>query len=74
MSTLQFNDNDGWEIYPENLSRSPPDLEASRNSSRISQLSKDLFVANQESTFQYVAIGVPGNSKSSSLTCLPVLN
>ena len=73
MSNLQFNDDDGWERYPENLSRAPPELEASRNSTRISQLSKDLFVANQESTFQYMAIGVPENSKSLRFTCLSVL-
>ena len=63
-----------WERYPQNLHLAASDLEASRINTRISQLSKDLFVANPQSTFEYTAIGTPYESKSSSSTCLSVLN
>jgi hypothetical protein len=64
-STLDSNDD--WERYPQNLRLVPLESDASRNDTRIRQLSKDLFVANNESTFEFIAIGVPNNGKAPSL-------
>jgi hypothetical protein len=41
--------------------------DASRNDTRISRLTKDLFVANDESTFEFIAIGVADNGKAPSV-------
>jgi hypothetical protein len=71
MSSSRFDENDGWERYPQNLCLAPLESEASRYNTRISQLSKDLFVANHESTFECMAIGIPNNGQSPSLSCSP---
>jgi hypothetical protein len=71
MCSSRFDENDGWERYPQNLFLAPLESEASRNNTRISQLSKDLFVANHESTFECMAIGIPNKGKSLDLSCSP---
>jgi Tfp pilus assembly protein PilX len=67
MYPSRFDSNDDWKRYPQNLRLAPLESEASRNDTRISRLSKDLFVANNESTFEIIAIGVGNNGKASSV-------
>jgi hypothetical protein len=67
MCPSRFDSNDGWKGYPQNLDLAPLESDACRNSTRISQLSKDLFVANNESTFEFMAIDVTNNGKASSV-------
>ncbi|KAJ6272007.1 hypothetical protein PSV08DRAFT_408869 [Bipolaris maydis] len=59
MCPLQADDNYGGERYPQNLGLASLDSDASRHDARLSQLSKQLFVANDDSTFEFTAIGVP---------------
>lgn len=47
----------GWDIYPQNLTElSSLDVDAMRCHRQISQLSKELFVAADESTFDYMGL------------------
>ncbi|EMD91849.1 hypothetical protein COCHEDRAFT_1154873 [Bipolaris maydis C5] len=70
MCPLQADDNYGGERYPQNLGLASLDSDASRHDARLSQLSKQLFVANDDSTFEFTAIGVPhdGNFIDQSYT------
>lgn len=56
MLTLSADDYEGWEIYPQSLSVAQVELDASRSNRRISQLSKELFVANDESEFAFMSL------------------
>ena len=67
MCSSRFDSNDDWKRYPQNLVLAPLEPDACRNNTRISQLSKDLFVANNESTFEFIAIDVTNNGKASSM-------
>jgi hypothetical protein len=67
MCPSRFDSNDGWKRYPQNLRLAPLESDASRNDTRISRLTKDLFVANNESTFEFIAIGVADNGKAPSV-------
>jgi hypothetical protein len=67
MCPSRFDSNDDWKRYPQNLRLAPLESDASRNDIRISRLSKDLFVADNESTFEFIAIGVTNNGKASSV-------
>ena len=67
MCPSRFDSNDDWKRYPQNLRLAPLESDASRNDIRISRLSKDLFVADNESTFELIAIGVTNNGKASSV-------
>jgi hypothetical protein len=67
MCPSKFDSNDDWKGYPQNLGFAPLESDACRNNTRISQLSKDLFVANNESTFEFMAIDVTNNGKASSV-------
>lgn len=67
MCPLRFDSNDDWKRYPRSLRLAPLESDASRNDTRISRLSKDLFVANNESAFEFIAIGVANNGKASSV-------
>ena len=67
MCPSRFDSNDDWKRYPQNLRLAPLESDASRNDTRISRLTKDLFVANNESTFELIAIGVTNNGKASSV-------
>ncbi|RFU31765.1 hypothetical protein B7463_g4560, partial [Scytalidium lignicola] len=55
MSHLDADEFDGWDTYPQNLGLSLLDIDASRIDRRISQLTKELFVDKDESTFRWVA-------------------
>ncbi|KAF1927264.1 uncharacterized protein M421DRAFT_65877 [Didymella exigua CBS 183.55] len=66
MCSSRFPSNDDWKRYPQNLCLGSLESDASRNNTRISRLSKDLFVANDESTFEFIAIDTPNNGKASS--------
>jgi hypothetical protein len=59
MCSLNADEYDGWEVYPQNLRFIPLEVDAARSNRRISQLSKELFVANHESTFGYMDLGAP---------------
>jgi hypothetical protein len=59
MCSLNADEYDGWEIYPQNLRFIPLEVDAARSNWRISQLSKELFVANHESTFGYMDFSTP---------------
>ena len=67
MCPSRFDSNDDWKRYPQNLRLAPLESDASRNDIMISRLSKDLFVADNESTFEFIAIGVTNNGKASSV-------
>ena len=67
MCPSRFDSNDDWKRYPQNLRLAPLESDASLNDIRISRLSKDLFVADNESTFEFIAIGVTNNGKASSV-------
>ena len=67
MCPSRFDSNDDWKRYPQNLRLAPLESDASHNDIRISRLSKDLFVADNESTFEFIAIGVTNNGKASSV-------
>ena len=73
MSPPNVDDNDGWKRYPQNLGFAPLESDASRNDTKISHLSKDLFVANDESTFEFTAICVPHKGKASNVPYEPAL-
>jgi hypothetical protein len=63
MCSLDIGEYDGWENYPQNLQ--PPttiDVDSSRCNGEISRLSKELFVADHESEFGYLNLGVPNKS------------
>lgn len=59
MCSLSADEYEGWEVYPQNLPVASLEVDASRGNRRISQLSKELFVANHESTFGYMGLGAP---------------
>jgi pantothenate synthetase len=67
MCPLRFDSNEDWKRYPQNFRLAPLESAASRIDTRISRLSKDLFVGNDESTFEFIAIGVANNGKASSV-------
>jgi len=65
-----------WETYPQNLHVSPLGVDAYRSSHQIDRLSKELFVANHESSFDFLAMDPPRDGKylqhmlaNSQLTC-----
>ncbi len=59
MCSLSAGEYEGWEIYPQNIPLASLEVDASRSNRRISQLSKELFIENHESTFEYMDLGAP---------------
>ncbi|KAF2682038.1 hypothetical protein K458DRAFT_433038 [Lentithecium fluviatile CBS 122367] len=57
-----------WETYPQNLHVSPLGVDAYRSSHQIDRLSKELFVANHESSFDFLAMDPPrdGNCRDAA--------
>jgi hypothetical protein len=49
--------NEGWKVYPENLRFAPIEVDPAGSNQLICQLSKELFVENQESTFEHANLG-----------------
>lgn len=59
MCSLNADKYGGWEVYPQNLTFAPLEVDAARMNRRISELSKELFVAHHDSTFGYMGFGTP---------------
>jgi hypothetical protein len=57
MCSSKADEYEGWEVYPQNLPLASLAVDASRSNCQISQLSQELFVANDESTFGYMGMG-----------------
>lgn len=57
MRSLKADEYEGWEIYPQNCSYSLLGCDTSRSHQRLSRQSKELFVENDESTFEFMALG-----------------
>ena len=74
MSSLSADEYEGWEVYPQNLPFTSLEVDAPRSNRRISQLSKELFVANHESTFGYMGLGEPKTGMYSEPWCIAVPN
>jgi len=64
----------GWESYPQNLHLSSRDVDALRDSDRISQLAKDLFVDKEASNFRFLELNTPGQGWFSSTQPLLAAN
>lgn len=47
---------EGWEIYPQALAVSPVERDPSHSNRQISRLSKELFVAADESAFTFLGV------------------
>ena len=74
MSSLSVDEYEGWEVYPQNLPFTSLEVDAPRSNRRISQLSKELFVANHESTFGYMGLSEPKAGMYSEPWCIAVPN
>ncbi|OAL46355.1 hypothetical protein IQ07DRAFT_148192 [Pyrenochaeta sp. DS3sAY3a] len=56
MFSSNTNGYEGWEIYPQTLSFAQLELDPSRKNRQISRLSKELFVATDESAFTFLGV------------------
>ena len=74
MSDLTTDLFAGWENYPQNLQLSSRDADDLRDSDRISQLAKDLFVDKEASNFRFLELNAPGQGCFSSILTLLAAN
>lgn len=74
MRSLNADEYEGWEVYPQNLRLPALEVDAFRSNLRISQLSKELFVANNESSFGYLGLGAQKTGMYLESWCSAVVN
>lgn len=71
MCSLSADNYGGWEVYPENMALGSLEVDASRRRQRINEQSRQLFVSNNESSFEHLGLSVQekgeyvGSSRSS---------
>jgi hypothetical protein len=70
MSHHDFDEFDGWEVYPQNLRLSSLDVDVTRIADRISRHAKGLFVDKSASTFKHLELGAPNQGNSYFSVCL----
>jgi hypothetical protein len=70
MSHHDFDEFEGWEVYPQNLRLSSLDVDDARIADRISRHAKELFVDKSASTFKHLELGASKQGKSCFSVCL----